>query len=607
MHKVVVLAGFLGVFYAAGCLSGEPDARGTAADIASGVPENGMPAVMFLYNRNGSACTCSLISPRVILTAKHCVRGTGDTAAPASSFVVIPGPDPRMSPGPYRVSEVRTAPGSFNVGLGNASDIALLILTTPARETPMMISRNPPSTLVGTAITAVGYGQTASGSSGVKLRTSTDVRAYQSGFLAVGPSVCPGDSGGPAVGGDGQIYGVASFIYSPDGRNPPTCGTAPGAYNAIYDWLSLIDTAIRDSGECIPTTPATERCDSVDNDCNGMIDETCLDDGMPCMDDAECKGLLCVAPTGSGRLCSRACDPLRRTFGCETGFYCTAHGNDGICVRGTAGTRGIGEACSEDMFCLSLYCEDPGDAMRRCLAPCRGDNGQCLSGEACASAAGQFGACVTADLVTSPRGMGEPCTADGQCTSGVCHTDGSSSYCSRACVTLADCGEGFSCREGLCERGVVEGVGGPCATNMDCAEEATCMTRDGRAWCTVPCGPSSPCPSGFSCVNAGDAYRCAPIRKLLGEPCMSNFECTTDRCNADRSACTRSCDHRRPCPDGYACERQRDGEGACLRPRMTPPASASSPSHGCAASSGAGLGWIWMVLATMGWIRRRAA
>ena len=58
------------------------DAIDPASEVASSVDaivdgtlDNDHPAVYFLYRADGAACTGALISPHVVLTARHCIVG----------------------------------------------------------------------------------------------------------------------------------------------------------------------------------------------------------------------------------------------------------------------------------------------------------------------------------------------------------------------------------------------------------------------------------------------------------------------------------------------------------------------------------------------------
>ena len=165
--------------------------------IVGGSRETGYPAVYFMYRLDGAACTAALISPRVVLTARHCVAGSRGGAATPGTFRLYVGTDSRSFTAEYRVSRVEIIPGSTDdISDGRAQDVALLVLSSPARETPYEIARDArPSSLVGAGdSTAVGFGQTPSGGSGVKMRTSATVTDVYSGLIFVDPTVCSGDS-----------------------------------------------------------------------------------------------------------------------------------------------------------------------------------------------------------------------------------------------------------------------------------------------------------------------------------------------------------------------------------------------------------------------------
>jgi hypothetical protein len=573
-----------------------PDIGVVAEPIVNGTLESGKPEVIFMYRQDGAACTGTIISPRVVLTANHCVEG-----APASYFRIYVGSSTNNLIAEYRVSEVRPVP---NAGLGReANDVALLVLSQPASQTPREISRDNPLDLWGQTVTAVGYGQTPSGGSGTKYRTTTTVDGVQDGFVFVQPSVCSGDSGGPLIGADDRIYGVASFIFSPDGMTQPRCGTAPGAYNEIFRHLDFIDSVLEETGTCVGDDE--EICNGEDDNCDGRIDEDCTPLGEACSTGSDCVGGVCEE-TVAGRICTSTCDPLRPSVGCGAGFYCGMTGCQGYCVPGAAGEACNNDECDSDSDCASLFCRDPGDGTRRCLDPCRGDAGLCLAGEVCAAGAGSCGGCVPRDLVRAPRGLGEPCDDDEECRGDmVCHEYAGIAECASTCSGADDCGEGFICRDDLCVRDRTQGVGGICVENADCGE-AVCATQGGDRWCTATCNNLGDCPDGFDCVDAGSARVCAPMGALVGETCEANADCVTSLCatiGGDESVCTTYCDARTACPPGLEC--RRAGSQAVCVPVAT---EEEMTDGGCSASSDESpVPVIVIALAAIGlaWRRRR--
>ncbi|MEM9067758.1 MAG: S1 family peptidase [Myxococcota bacterium] len=569
--------------------------------IVDGTLERGRPEVVFLVNFAGGACTGTIVAPRVVLTAKHCVQnGRSPSAAPANQLRVLVGTDRNSFTAQYFVEEVRPAPGRWD--LRDGSDVAVLILSSAARETPRELSFDSPTSLIGDTFTAVGFGQTPSGSSGTKFTTQKEVQGLMGGFIFVDPAVCSGDSGGPLIGPEGRIWGVASFIFSQTG-GAPRCGSAPGAYNSIRSFRGFIEEAIEDSGACVPRE---EECNSIDDNCDGEVDEGCTPIGAPCVEDSECVGETCrVVEEGAGTICTVACNPLQPLLGCPLDMYCASQGSscEGLCAPGGAGTLENGADCTDNTECLSAKCVDPGDGRRRCLDPCLGDGGDCLAGEACAAPVGACGACVAADIVAGDRGLGEPCDVDDECGSSLCFEDEGLTYCSRECADDEGCGDGFHCRVDRCVRGPRGDVGDRCVANEDCGS-GICAAIDDRRWCTAFCEGDDECPEGLSCVDTGSASVCAPDLSLVGEDCTVNEDCATGLCAAGTAAgdvCTRFCGPDNACAPGLECTRIDGGDAICVPPS----GGGGGGGGGCSTAGGAPFTLLAFLLPMLARRRRR--
>ena len=580
-----------------GCAPGTPGV--TEASIVGGTV-GGDRAVVWIYNAaEGGLCSGTLIAPRVVLTAKHCVQPpAASEPSPPSQFYVGLG-DYAGRGTTLRVQSVRTTPGVWNEnatrGLSGAligRDIAVMVLVSGVSDVePIPVRRALPRELVGDPFTATGFGQIPSGSSGTKYTVMSEVVSVSGDLIYVGSVTCQGDSGGPMITADREVAGVVSFGNG-------SCGSGFGAYNALTNYFDLIDAGLMEGGECV--NDGAERCDGRDNDCNGMTDETCTPVGGACTSDDECVGNTC-RDTVAGRVCTQACDARRPDFGCGDGLFCapaSPSSCEGLCIpsRGD-GTLPNDAACMSDDACASRHCVDPGDGTRRCLSYCQPDQGLCFAGEVCFAGATSCGVCVPGAIVSGlAHALGEPCAADAECSSGACTEDAGARYCTRACDGETPCPGDFHCRGGSCVRGTLGGSGESCVNNEDCAGGTFCATRGATSWCTSLCSDATPCPDRFACVDAGGVQVCAPASGLTGDVCDAPEDCISGLCGDD-GVCVRQCGVDAPCGPGFECARTVDGASAvCTRPR---PAASGGGCAVIATGRGAG-GGSWILGALLG-------
>lgn len=154
-------------------------------------------------------CTGTLIGPRVVLTAAHCIDAF-DSAAMEVWFgpAIYEVEDRRM------VSE-RLAHPSYRPGQADY-DIGVLVLATEAPTSARIagLSPNPPESRAGETIRVIGFGTNETGGLGAKLEGEARIRSVSPEWFELerAPSqTCHGDSGGPAFyqGGD-RVMGVTS-------------------------------------------------------------------------------------------------------------------------------------------------------------------------------------------------------------------------------------------------------------------------------------------------------------------------------------------------------------------------------------------------------------
>lgn len=189
-------------------------------NIYNGVATRGFPAVVGvgIINDDGSLAICSgtLIAPRVVMTAAHCLVG-----AVAAIAAVFPEGGTRTD---YEAAGFAIHP-KYTLRHLTANDVALMILETPvANVAPLPLAQHAPR--AGKTVTIVGYGDDGLSGAGRKRVGEVRLKRCPRSVRVTGGSVrlkrllcwrprvetsdtCSGDSGGPLLA-DGTVAGVHS-------------------------------------------------------------------------------------------------------------------------------------------------------------------------------------------------------------------------------------------------------------------------------------------------------------------------------------------------------------------------------------------------------------
>lgn len=395
-------------FLALGACQGSSADLGVAEKSIIGGNENRFDdAVVAVYV--GGLCTGTLVAPRVVLTAAHCVGDAieagytnygsvrfGNGVTPWIKSIQV------MDMAMHRLY----SPPAFL-----QHDIALLRLAEAAPEDikPIPIStRHLTDDHIGLQIRVVGFGNddgAAASGSGIKRQVTLPLREVRPGHIGIGDhlyNTCQGDSGGPSFASfDGveHVVGVTSY-----GANQ--CRAISYMTRADARWDDFLTEVMNAwSGPCQQDgTCVEEGCDEYpDPDCDPCgMDGRCAGGKCPtpdrdcplasllagdCSDDSDCESRACVEAPDDARIkyCSMSCDPSKT--GPASG--CAAPLSD--CVAETDGTGrchysgltpGVqGSSCSEGSVCRSSMCDaEEGICVEACGEgePACGEGFECL-------------------------------------------------------------------------------------------------------------------------------------------------------------------------------------------------------------------------------------
>lgn len=219
--------------------------------VGAGIIPNVLGETGFTGGDGYIACSGTLVSPRVFLTAGHCVNAV--ILAGVISQLVVTFDATNIFPPPadaISASSVALMPGYQHISsqVPDINDVGVVILAKPVRNiTPAQLP--PVAFLDGypafnkATLLLVGYGMNEQLVwAGNRMITTAAVVNLNDTWFKYNPGTCTGDDGGPSLLTDGSTeyqIGIHASITSNTGQGTTVDGCGPNGYDTRIDTVAV--------------------------------------------------------------------------------------------------------------------------------------------------------------------------------------------------------------------------------------------------------------------------------------------------------------------------------------------------------------------------------
>lgn len=540
--------------------------------IIGGQSDRSLSGVTAIVAGKTPFCTGTLVAPRLVVTAAHCITQAKRYGMGSVKVRVDIWNGSSEKSDLYEVLQWFEHPLYSRTSQGIRNDVGVIVLKDSVVKAKQyaLYSGTLSSRWVGKKLRFAGYGLVRTQPSplnwGKRRVVDLTIRQVLQDRIEAKDSrksTCTGDSGGPALLWTNKAWHVVAFSSYVTGRSNsrgPLCDGSSWAFrvDALLTWLKSMIARYGNGCKVDSDCGPCYQCESSTQSCVLKGAKPVTTFCKPCDADSACgeSGQGICQKQALGYRCLQACDANRC---CPEGSSCQSIDGQSMCVPASNSCKPVScktdKDCGPGEFCQQNVCKPkPISAEATLCKPCSKDS-DCGKGLCIAYEEGKY--------CTQPCEANLFCPDGYQCQSvrGTFQCKAESGNC--ACKEEKDCHEGFACKSSICQRPDGGQHGDACSSLRKCASGHQCLdTAKGRV-CVKTCNGDFPagthgslCKSGGSCSSGA---RCFSVlsRSICLKTCKTESDCASGgRCRKfglTIAACY--CTKDEDCRRGYVCNK----------------------------------------------------